>query len=86
MLAQMKRPGSKKRFRAQASAKSGHYNSLCCETLEVFYRDFLADRLSYLPHFVNVVHGIHLLNVLGIRGPTPRRSRPVFDSSALYRK
>ena len=41
--------------------------SLCCETLEVFYRDFLADRLSYLPHLVNVVHGIHLLNVLGIQ-------------------
>ena len=67
MLAQMKRPGSKKRFRARASAKSGHCNSLCCESVEVFYRDFRTDRLSYLLHLVNVVHGIHLLNVLGIQ-------------------
>ena len=66
MLAQMKRPGSKKRFRAQASAKSGHCNSLCCESVEVFYRDFLAHRLSYLLHLIDVVHGIHLLNMLGI--------------------
>ena len=42
-------------------------NSLYCETVEVFYRDFLSDRLPELLHLVNVDHGIHLLNVLGIQ-------------------
>ena len=51
---------------AQPSASRRRDNSLCCESGEVFYRDFLADRLSYLLHLLNVVHGIHLLNMLGI--------------------
>lgn len=52
-----------KNSEAQAFANRQRDNSLCCETVEVFYRDLRADRLSYLPHLFNVVRGIHLLDV-----------------------